>query len=252
MDEDADSGARQVSPTNRDAASRVEVHADDVLARVDSMTTGSDARAESLQDFMAYVIQDAANVWTWYYQQWGEGYPEVSSVNWSFLDENTQVETKCVNARGSVAVADHNSVFYCSTDDTIYFGFTAARRLWNGSMTGPLGLRAPGGDYALAAVLAHEYGHNVQVEMGVTRKQIGGPVKEQMADCLSGAFTQVAAYQGILEEGDVEEGWMAIEMYGDDGSGNDPHGSPEERRDAFAAGWESAGPVTCWNRAGLS
>lgn len=246
----------QGSFTLRDAAEEVESTIGDRLARELVAPTNSGDSVADLATFMEYVLQDAANVWTWYYEQWnaqapGE-YPTASGVKWVFLDEGEEVRAACKNRKGSPAVANEKSAFYCSADDTIYFGFTAARSMWSGSFTGPMKVRAPGGDYALAAALVHEYGHNVQAEMNVKNAGLDGPSYEQMADCLAGSFTRVAAYQGILEAGDLEEGWRIMRAVGDDGTGIDAHGSPDERGDAFLTGWKSQSPAGCWRLVGLS
>jgi predicted metalloprotease len=66
------------------------------------------------------------------------------------------------------------------------------------------------------------------------------------ADCLAGAFTHVAYYQGILDADDITEGAQARFDVGDDLT--DPaqhHGTPEERRDAFLTGYNGENPDVC-------
>lgn len=104
------------------------------------------------------------------------------------------------------------------------------------------------GDFAVAYVLAHEWGHAVQKQVGARAR--AGIFFELQADCYAGAWGADADERGILEPGDLEEGVRAIETVGDEAGVPwfDPqaHGSASERRATFELGFEE-GAKACKN-----
>jgi predicted metalloprotease len=149
--------------------------------------------------------------------------------------------------------------FYCPGDQKVYvdLGFYEQLKSQFG---------APG-DAAQAYVLAHEIGHHVQTLTGtsqqVSRLQQTRPemanrasvLLELQADCYAGMWVHHADQQGVLEEGDVEEGLRAAAAVGDDriqrmqGQAVSPesftHGSSEERMAWFRRGYQSGDPKQC-------
>lgn len=200
-----------------------------MMHRPGAALAGTDTGAwASWDDFMTYVVQDVSSVWNWYYQQWG--YPQ-STVKYYWSLPGQVVYSKC----GGDPLTDTSSPFYCSEDDTIYFSQVRAKWYWDNA----------GGDFGVATSIAHEYGHNVQNELGITATAGKSANFEQQADCYAGAFTRQAYYQGILDANDVQEGLNSRYMVGDDGTGDDPHGLPQERADAFWLGYNADGPAAC-------
>ena len=67
--------------------------------------------------------------------------------------------------------ADDRAAFYCPADDTIYVAQRFAADLYAGVVRGlpgeSAGIGRAAGDFAVAYVLAHEYAHNLQQELGV-------------------------------------------------------------------------------------
>ena len=59
------------------------------------------------------------------------------------------------------------AAFYCPADDTIYVGQQFAADLYNGVLEGLPGEGNAAGDFAVAYVVAHEYAHNLQTELGI-------------------------------------------------------------------------------------
>jgi uncharacterized protein len=152
--------------------------------------------------------------------------------------------------------------FYCPGDQTIYldlnFFDTMRRRL--GSP----------GDFAQAYVVAHEVGHHVQQQLGITGKVDGmrGRVSEAqmnalsvrvelMADCLAGVWAHQAQKQNgwRLEDGDLEEAMNAAAQIGDDNmqrQGNGmvvpesfTHGSSQQRVTWLKRGLQTGSAQAC-------
>ena len=130
------------------------------------------------------------------------------------------------------------AAFYCGLADTIYYRaeFRAA-------------VEAGVGDFGWVVVVAHEWGHHVQLRLGFLEAgapgQVGdfAPIElEQQADCLAGAYTRYAEATAWLDPGDVEEALVLTELAGDPVGTpwDDPfaHGSGEERVAAFLDGYE--------------
>ncbi len=155
--------------------------------------------------------------------------------------------------------------FYCPGDQTIYIDPAFFDVLVDqfGSSDGPL---------AQIYVVAHEYGHHIQNEIGVfnvaDRSQTGvnsDTVKvELMADCLAGVWTHHAANtkdedgQPILQpitQAQINSALSAAAAVGDDRiqeklQGHaDPHtythGTSEQRVDAFTDGYTHGSPAAC-------
>jgi predicted metalloprotease len=102
------------------------------------------------------------------------------------------------------------------------------------------------GDFAIAYVLAHEWGHSIQAQVGAQAQ--AGIFFELQADCYAGAWGADAGLRGMLEPGDVEEGLAAAQSVGDLPGipWFDPraHGTPEQRIEAFTVGFRE-GPFAC-------
>src|SRR4051794_27638609 len=154
---------------------------------------------------------------------------------------------------GCGAPADENAAFYCANDDTIYFSEGLAARLWQGVARDFPGERAgyghAVGDFGVAYVVAHEYAHNVQNELGLFRlgqQRLGAKPFELQADCMAGLWGNSVYREGKLQPGDVEEAMSTATAAGDfDYNNAQHHGTPEERRAAWLAGYRSGDPTTC-------
>ncbi|CAN5495274.1 neutral zinc metallopeptidase [soil metagenome] len=147
--------------------------------------------------------------------------------------------------------------FYCPGDDTIYIDFA-----FYGQLEERLGFD---GDFAMAYVLAHEYGHHVQNLLGINaqvREASDGASEadanalsvklELQADCFAGMWAKSASEQQRLESGDFDEAIDAAAAVGDDaiqGAGASresfTHGSSAERQKWFEAGFDSGDASKC-------
>lgn len=152
--------------------------------------------------------------------------------------------------------------FYCPGDQTVYldvnFFDTMRRRLG-----------APG-DFAQAYVVAHEVGHHVQQQLGITDKvdSMRGRVSqtqmnalsvrvELMADCLAGVWANHSQKGNgwRLEDGDIEEALNAAAQIGDDnmqrqGGGmvvpeSFTHGSSQQRMSWLKRGIQTGSLQAC-------
>ncbi len=127
------------------------------------------------------------------------------------------------------------NAFYCGADDTIQ---------WDAE-----GLMAPlfqqFGDFTVALVLAHEWGHAVQARYGFDDAGQPTIIQELQADCFAGAWTARVADDESdvlrLDPGDLEEAMAGFLLIGDGlGSGPggpDAHGGSFDRLNAFFDGF---------------
>lgn len=167
---------------------------------------------------------------------------------------DTPIRTGCGTAQA--AIGPH----YCPLDKGIYletgfFDDILARRF------------GATGDFAQAYVVAHEFGHHVQNELGIStwvrQQQANDPrnrnaysvALELQADCLAGIWAAFAEDRGLLERGDTNEALEAAAAVGDDriqqssGRRVDPHtwthGSAAQRQEWFSRGMQTADTEAC-------
>jgi len=112
--------------------------------------------------------------------------------------------------------------FYCPGDEKVYIDLSFLDELQQK-------LNAQG-DFAMAYIIAHEIGHHVQNQLGITDQlsQLRGSADESeynrnlvklelQADFLAGVWAHHAhQMKNILEEGDIEEAFNAAAAVGDD------------------------------------
>jgi predicted metalloprotease len=209
--------------------------------------TGEDANERQDCRIVA-VVNSVQGFWNGVFERSGRQYPYVDTV--FFTD---QVQTQCGLASSQVGP------FYCPRDQQIYIDLGFFDELQSR-------LGAGGAPFAQAYVIAHEYGHHVQNQLGVLDR-IGndrqGPESravrsELQADCYAGVWAANAVEQGLIEEltqADINAGLDAAAAIGDDriqaqtqGQVNPEswtHGSSEQRRRWFSRGYEEGRPPVC-------
>jgi hypothetical protein len=120
------------------------------------------------------------------------------------------------------------------------------------------------GDTAQAYILAHEIGHHVQHQLGITEQvqSLGtneaSIALELQADCFAGVWLstlRTGTSAAVLEQGDLQEALEAAAAVGDDAiqsqtSGRvNPeswtHGSSEQRYQWLNEGFTSGSPGSC-------
>lgn len=204
---------------------------------------------DRMAQFVSTVLADTEDVWKQQFQQGGANY----------------VEPKLVLFRGSVRTAcgagqAAMGPFYCPADQKVYIDLSFYETL-KSRMGAP-------GDFAQAYVIAHEVGHHVQHQLGITDKveraragRAGNANDlsvrlELQADCFAGLWGHHAQNQRqILEQGDIEEAMNAASKIGDDAlqqaSGRAvvpesfTHGSSEQRQRWFMTGLKTGSVKAC-------
>ncbi len=130
------------------------------------------------------------------------------------------------------------NAFYCPPTNKIYWerGFFATE------------LRI--GDFAPVFILAHEWGHLVQRQLGFTRSADGlmSVQLELQADCLAGTYAADARRRNVVEPGDDDEAALSLRKAGDGFDlpwfDTEAHGSSGQRIDAFTWGFEGRNCTT--------
>lgn len=205
---------------------------------------------DRMASFVSTVLADTEDVWKVVFTQGGSTYQEPRLVLF-----RGATATAC--GQGQAAMGP----FYCPADQKVYIDLGFYETLQKQ-------LGAPG-DFAQAYVIAHEVGHHVQNQLGITGKmdQMRGRVSkteynamsvrlELQADCFAGLWAHHAQRaRAILEQGDVEEAMNAAAKIGDDalqrGSGGAivpesfTHGSSAQRARWFNTGLQQGSVKAC-------
>ena len=205
---------------------------------------------DRLARFVSTVLADTEDVWAGVFSQGGGRYQEPRLVLF-----RGATPTAC--GTGQAAMGP----FYCPADQKVYIDLGFYETLKNR-------LGAPG-DFAQAYVIAHEVGHHVQNQLGISGKvdQMRGRVSkaeynalsvrlELQADCFAGVWAHHAQNaRQILEQGDVEEAMNAAAKIGDDalqrssGGAVVPesftHGTSAQRQRWFHTGLQNGSVKAC-------
>ena len=180
-----------------------------------SCRTGADANKEQACAVDLFTNSVQAYWKTAYPKQSGQAYEPITTVRF-----NGSTSSACGQASAQMGP------FYCPNDRKVYLDTT----FFDQMLTGELG--AKGGPFAIGYVIAHEYGHHIEDQLGVLgklRTQQGAKSDsvrvELMADCLAGAWakgaqeTKDAQGQTIISElnqDDIKRAIDAAQAVGDD------------------------------------
>jgi predicted metalloprotease len=213
-------------------------------------TTQTESRAltpeeEKEGEFVKTILADNEDVWTQLFEENNLTFEAPKLILFS-----GQVQTACGGASSA------SGPFYCPADKTIYMDMTFFEELRTK-------FGAEGGDFAVAYVLAHEFGHHIQTILGTSSKvrqlQEGkseadanklSVALELQADFYAGLWTHYNEQQNhMLEPGDIEEALSAANAVGDDAiqkkmqgqivPDSFTHGTSEQRMYWFNRGFES-------------
>ena len=195
--------------------------------------------------FVKTILADNEDVWNKIFQENNLQFEAAKIVLFS-----GQVETACGGASSA------SGPFYCPGDQKIYMDMSFFEELRTK-------FGAKGGDFAVAYVIGHEYGHHIQNLLGTSTKmrQLQQGKSEAEANKLSVALElQADFYAGLwtnynektntmLEPGDIEEALSAAQAVGDDAiqkkmqgqvvPDSFTHGTSEQRMYWFKKGLQS-------------
>nr|WP_315149470.1 neutral zinc metallopeptidase [uncultured Flavobacterium sp.] len=163
-------------------------------------------------EFVKTLLADNEDVWTKIFQENNLAFEAPKLVLFS-----GQVQTACGGASSA------SGPFYCPGDRVIYMDMSFFEELRTK-------FGAEGGDFAVAYVLAHEFGHHIQTLLGTSEKmrraQEGkseaeanklSVALELQADFYAGLWTHYNENKNaMLEPGDIEEALSAANAVGDD------------------------------------
>ena len=197
----------------------------------------------SLEAFLTETIRSVDAYWTTTLTASGLEEPR---VGYRWLAPGERVLTGCRH------VADDDAALYCPTDDTIYVAQAFAAGVLEGIRDDFPGQQAGQGraigDFGVAYIVAHEYGHNLQQEFGYlsSGRRLAPKSFELQADCFAGSWGNSVYQAGKLKPGDVEEALSTAKAVGDfEYTSPRHHGTPDERRQAWLLGFESGDPSAC-------
>jgi uncharacterized protein len=193
------------------------------------------------KEIIAKVLGDTEDTWNAIFKRMGREYRPPKLVLF-----RGAVDSACGLASSAAGP------FYCSSDDHVYLD-----RSFFEELSKRFG--APG-EFARAYVIAHEVGHHVQNQLGITdkvtqergrasqaRSNALSVLVELQADCFAGIWGHFAKQRNLLDPGDVESGLAAAAAIGDDRIQQQSRGrvSPE----SFTHG--SSAQRVRWFRSGL-
>jgi predicted metalloprotease len=174
--------------------------------------SGNTAAQDEQAQFVSVVLKDTEDVWNKLFrEQLGQDYREPTLVLFSGRDQS-----------GCGTATSATGPFYCPADQKVYIDLSFYDQLRSR-------FQAPG-DFAMAYVVAHEVGHHIQNQLGISgqvheQQQRLGKAEanalsvrlELQADFLAGVWAHHAQeMKNILETGDIEEALGAANAIGDD------------------------------------
>ena len=206
------------------------------------------AQPENMEQLLTAVTKDVDAYWTKAFKD--SGLPE-PRVGYEWIPAGQTAASACGDESGTLG---DTAAAYCPGDDTIYISQKFATDIYNGALDQALPGSSQGygrtvGDFAVAYIVAHEYGHQIQDELGLFEKygqQVPTMAFELQADCYAGTWAKSAYQENRLEDGDVQEALDAALAVGDfDTGAPGHHGTPEQREEAWNTGFESGDPSAC-------
>lgn len=195
--------------------------------------------------FLEDVLQDTQSMWVGVFEAAGRSYRPTNLVIFS-----GSTQSECGGAQAQ------SGPHYCPADELVYMDLDFLAQLQSRF--------GAAGDTAQAYILAHEIGHHVQHQLGITeRVQSQGTNQasialELQADCYAGVWLstlRTGSSAAVLEANDLQEALNAASAVGDDaiqqqttGQVNPEswtHGSAEQRYQWLNQGFTTGSPGDC-------
>lgn len=182
------------------------------IANEQSASLPPDPESDKMAEFISVAMAGNEDVWKNIFQDLGKPFVSPTLILFSGATSSA-----CGEAQSSIGP------FYCPADQKIYIDLSFFEEL--SSKYG-----AKKGDFAMAYVLAHEFGHHIQHILGTNARvrQLQQKSSSKEANRLSVAMElQADFYAGLwahydhkmfqsLEQGDIEEALSAASAVGDD------------------------------------
>ncbi|MHA7145978.1 neutral zinc metallopeptidase [Arthrobacter sp. TmT3-37] len=218
-----------------------------------------------MHSYLLGVLRDLDTQWSAWFDDNGLGEPV---VYYTLIPPGRTHSSHCRDPHTSHRITvehDHPNAYYCPVDPydpddpanprhagdsdngMIILPVTTLQHLWSaGSTTGSAG------EFAVALVLAHEFGHHVQHELALHWFEASsnpvpvftGANRELIADCLAGTWLSTRYLPEALGSAAVHGAFAAVAAMGVAQSATG-YGSGQERRDAFLLGAAGGRPGDC-------
>ena len=205
---------------------------------------------DRMAQFVSKVLSSTEDTWREVFRKSGKQYQDPKLVLFT-----GSTPTAC--GTGEAATGP----FYCPGDQKVYIDLAFFRELKDR-------FKAPG-EFAQAYVIAHEVGHHVQEQLGISARvqaarQRASKIEanamlvrlELQADCFAGVWGKSAdTMKKMLEPGEIEQALAAASAIGDDRLQQQSqgvtvpetftHGSSAQRVRWFKRGFDSGSPQQC-------
>jgi predicted metalloprotease len=218
----------------------------------ETTTTGAPVAGHKTDDkkaqFVAFVLDDTQGVWRQEFAKLGKTYRNAKLVMFTGA-----TQTACGGGQAATGP------FYCPSDERVYIDLAFYNELEQ-----RFGAK---GDFAQAYVIAHEIGHHVQNQLGISNKVHNARASQQrgeeglsvrlelQADCFAGIWAKASDDKKILDPGDIDEALTAAAAIGDDrlqkqsggrvNAESWTHGSSAQRSRWFKTGYERGSVDAC-------
>lgn len=218
--------------------------AGEVGAEAEPLDPATDPDADLVR-FLEDVLQDAQSMWVGVFEQADRSYRPTNLVVFS-----GSTQSGCGGAQAQ------SGPHYCPADELVYMDLDFLAELQSRF--------GAAGDTAQAYILAHEIGHHVQYQLGITEQvqSLGtneaSIALELQADCFAGVWLstlRTGSSAAVLEANDLQEALNAASAVGDDaiqeqttGQVNPEswtHGSAEQRYQWLNQGFTTGSPGDC-------
>ena len=199
-----------------------------------------------MEEFLTGVTKQVDAYWTKDFKDTGLPEPRVATSG------SRPARPRPAPAATTDGELGDSAAAYCPGDDTIYISEKFATDIFNGALDEALPGSSQGygrtvGDFAVAYIVAHEYGHQVQDELGLFQKY--GPrlptmAFELQADCYAGTWAK-GAYEGEAgsRTATYRRRWTPRWPSANSTPSNPGHhGTPEQREAAWNSGFEAGDP----------